>query len=222
LEQVQAAELGLRERKKAARRHAIKATARELFYEKGYEGTTTLEIANRVGIAEGTLFLYAGSKQELLLMLTNDDIAEITERAAAKLELDGDLLDQVMVLFSVRYAYWAKHPELSRQSMQTALMHGVAERRTPEYVRYEGARQALLERIVDLVGRQQRLGRLDKGANTADVAAMILAIFLAEVRRWVMAPNPKVRPGVERLRRLLSLALAGCLPPSPANSRTVR
>jgi len=45
----------------------IVATARSLFAEKGYKGTTTAEIAREAGFSEGTIYRHFDSKKELLM-----------------------------------------------------------------------------------------------------------------------------------------------------------
>lgn len=68
------------------KRERIFSVAAELFAERGYAAVTTQEVSRRAGIAEGTLFRYAASKGELLLMVYNarlqGSIHEGVERAA--------------------------------------------------------------------------------------------------------------------------------------------
>lgn len=45
----------------------ILIAARDMFCEKGYEQTVVAEIAARMGVVEGTVFKYFGTKRELLL-----------------------------------------------------------------------------------------------------------------------------------------------------------
>ena len=53
-------------RPKAASKEAILEAALEVFRERGYEGTTIPAIADRAGIAQGTLYNYFPSKEKLL------------------------------------------------------------------------------------------------------------------------------------------------------------
>lgn len=62
---------GRRERKKQDKLERITAAARELFAEKGVSEVTTAEVAARADVAAGTLFLYAKTKGELLLLAQN-------------------------------------------------------------------------------------------------------------------------------------------------------
>lgn len=58
---------GKREKNKEQTKQRILQAALDLFREKGMEGTTTREISRRAGIAEGTLFNYFKTKEDLAL-----------------------------------------------------------------------------------------------------------------------------------------------------------
>ena len=73
--------------KSQKRTEEILSTARQVFSENGYEKTTTLEIAQRLGISEGTVFTYFGSKRELCMQVISDWYAEISEQLEQELPL---------------------------------------------------------------------------------------------------------------------------------------
>ena len=56
---------GKRARSKAARREKILAAALALFQTRGFERTTTKAIARKAGIAEGTIFNYFETKEDI-------------------------------------------------------------------------------------------------------------------------------------------------------------
>lgn len=64
---------GRRERNKRAKHERILSAAEDLFAERGYSAVTTQDIADRADVAAGTLFRYAASKSELLLMVFNNE-----------------------------------------------------------------------------------------------------------------------------------------------------
>ena len=82
--------MGTRERRlreKDERRRQILETARQLFWKKGFNGTTMPEIADAVELAPGTLYLYFPSKDALyieLLCECYDDLIERLRKAAGK------------------------------------------------------------------------------------------------------------------------------------------
>jgi len=58
--------VGKRQRNKVDKLLRIKAAARHLFVSRGYDDTTTREIALRAGVGMGTVFIYAANKRDLL------------------------------------------------------------------------------------------------------------------------------------------------------------
>ncbi len=68
-----------------AREAEILARARESFERKGYENTTVAEIAAELGLVEGTVFHYFGSKRGLMLKVIETFYQEITAELEAGL-----------------------------------------------------------------------------------------------------------------------------------------
>lgn len=59
------------------KRERINLAAKELFSAKGYERTTMLDITKQAGIAEGSVYDYFKSKEEILFLITEGQLAEI-------------------------------------------------------------------------------------------------------------------------------------------------
>ena len=90
--------LSRRERNKQEKLERIMAAASELFAEHGVEEVTTQQIADKADIGTGTLFLYAKTKGELLLLVQNAHYAEALERGRTAAETVPDALDAVMAI----------------------------------------------------------------------------------------------------------------------------
>lgn len=67
--------IGRRKRAKQDKRERIMAAARELLAQHGVSGVTTQQIADRADVAIGTLYLYASTKAEQLIMVQNEKFA---------------------------------------------------------------------------------------------------------------------------------------------------
>ena len=78
------AEQGRRERSKLQKRARIFTAARTLFAEHGYAEVTTQQIAEHADVAAGTVFRYAATKAELLMMVFNADFRACVERGLAE------------------------------------------------------------------------------------------------------------------------------------------
>lgn len=87
-----------RERNKQDKLARITAAASELFAERGVDEVTTQQIAEKADIGTGTLFLYAKTKGELLLLVQNSTYGEALERGRAAASAIEDTLDAVMAI----------------------------------------------------------------------------------------------------------------------------
>ncbi|QKE82643.1 TetR/AcrR family transcriptional regulator [Arthrobacter sp. NEB 688] len=91
---------GRRERNKQEKLERIVAAASTLFAEHGVDDVTTQQIAEAADIGTGTLFLYARTKGELLLLVQNThyEAALVQGRAAA--EQADDAVGAVVALLA--------------------------------------------------------------------------------------------------------------------------
>jgi AcrR family transcriptional regulator len=81
LEELLAAPLGLRERKKLKTRRAIRAAAFGLFTEHGYEATTVDQIAAAAEVSPSTFFRYFPTKEDVVISDDYDPLMESGLRA---------------------------------------------------------------------------------------------------------------------------------------------
>jgi AcrR family transcriptional regulator len=105
--------MSLREQNKRDKEARIREAAKTLFHQKGFAATTTREIAEAASVGTGTLFLYARSKEELLLLVWRDEIAAVLERAQATMP-QTDILCQLVHLFGAFFDFYAEDPALAR------------------------------------------------------------------------------------------------------------
>lgn len=90
--------VGRRERNKRDKLERIIAAARELFDTYGVDAVTTQQIADKADIGTGTLFLYAKSKSELLLLVQNSSYVAALEEGKAAAANKPQLLDAVLAI----------------------------------------------------------------------------------------------------------------------------
>lgn len=90
--------VGRRERNKQDKLDRIIAAASELFDTHGVGAVTTQQIADKADIGTGTLFLYAKSKSELLLLVQNSGYVTALEEGTAAAETTPEVLDAVIAI----------------------------------------------------------------------------------------------------------------------------
>lgn len=144
-------ERGKRARGKEAkerRRESILGAAIELYRERGLEGFSMADLAQRVGLAKGTLYLYFRTKEEVFLELLEEELASWFDSIDGCLE-EGISVDGFVDLIGVTLA---ERPEMVNLIGQ---LHNVLERNIG-YERAFAFKQRLLERTL-------RTGRLLEG-----------------------------------------------------------
>jgi TetR/AcrR family transcriptional regulator len=105
---------GRRERNKQEKLDRIMAAATALFAERGVGEVTTQEIADRADIGTGTLFLYAKTKGELLLMVQNSLYADALATGKAQSADEDEPLAALLALLTPIVACNRSHPENGR------------------------------------------------------------------------------------------------------------
>jgi len=102
------------------RREMIARAALKLFAERGYERTTTKEIAREAGISEGTIFKYFPTKHDLLLAFFSREVfAPLTE--IFKIEEPIDDYQVLRALIADRFRLWHRHRNLMKVIIGEAL-----------------------------------------------------------------------------------------------------
>jgi len=158
-----AAALGRREQNKLEKRGRIIAAARALFTHKGFEATTSQEIADAAGVASGTVFTYARTKDDLLILVFHDEMMEVVERAYGAARGSEGLLDQAITFFETFVAYHERDLPLAH-----ALMRQLG------YVGSPGQRSLVSELMTSLLGRLALLVQAAKNDGKIDATSALI------------------------------------------------
>src|SRR5665213_3581010 len=190
---------GQRARGKAQKLQRIRDAARALFIEKGYDDTTTREIAHRAGVGLGTLFTYAADKRDLLFLIFNDELEAVAARAFAE-PSNALFIDQLIAAFHEFYAFFAKQPHLARFMLRelTFYVAGVEARR------FQRHREQIVVNLAEMVRRAKQQGGVD--------AALLLGAphHFGEVDDD--ESEPEIKQGLVTLRRTLNILITGLAP----------
>lgn len=173
---------GLRERNKRQKFENIRRAAQELFKEKGYEATTTREIAERAGIGTGTLFLYARDKQDLLLMVYLETIEKLIEESFASLPPEQPLLDRLVTIFSHFLRFYALDPETARLYLQALTFQ-----KGLEGPRLEAARQiaGFQQKLTDCLEQARQRGEVGPDVDTDQASRNLFGLYFQALAGWL-------------------------------------
>src|SRR5712691_10788728 len=115
---VRKTQVGLRERRKLETRERIRAAAAELFARRGYSAATMRQIARRAHVGLGTLFNYAEDKRDLVFLIFNEELEQLTDGVLAEKDAGLPLLEQLTAIFRAHYRFFGNRPDLARILLQ--------------------------------------------------------------------------------------------------------
>jgi AcrR family transcriptional regulator len=178
-------------RKLAARHDAIVAAACEVAAEGGMAAVQIAPVAERAGIATGTVYRYFPCKTELVAAL----VAALAEREMAALESAANAAPGPLSALAAAIATFAARA-LANRRLAFAL---IAEPVEPEIDRARASyRQALAAGVEKLIRRALDAGRLSDQDATLAAAALLGALIAALIGPH--APAVPDDPGQVRAR----------------------
>ena len=95
-------------------RDRIITAARHLFSQKGFKGATTAEIAEKAGVAEGTIYTHFSSKKELLMECVNPLLEEVLDNFDEHDPDSDSFRDLAIFSVEMRLSLYEKHHETIR------------------------------------------------------------------------------------------------------------
>lgn len=197
--------LGLRERNKRDKLRRIKDAARALFIAKGFDDATMREIALHAGVGLGTLFLYAENKRDLLFLIINEQLENVTQKAEDSIDASAPLIDNLLAVARLHYEFFGRQPALSRLVLREMAFYDSGAQARPF--------QRTRERLINLFGKIVALAVTQKRVASPESPQFIgwtmFCIFQVELRRWLADDNSDVDEGLQALQRALLLFITG-------------
>jgi AcrR family transcriptional regulator len=193
--------LGLRERNKLDKLARIRRASLELFQTKGFDATTTREIAELADVGIGTVFIYAEDKRDLLFLIFNDVLDQVVHDAFLHVDGRRTLSSQVARVFSHFYEAFHQHVTLARILLRELVFFSQGKQ----------AEQFLANRRRILVGLEQlastaiEKGKVRPSESAANIAKAFFFLYSGEVRLWLNSPEPDLEEGLALLHSTFSL-----------------
>jgi AcrR family transcriptional regulator len=199
--------IGRREANKRDKLLRIRRAAQEIFLLKGYEDATLREIAAAADVAFGTLFLYAKNKQDLLLLLFDEELPKVTERGFARARPELPFIDQLIEFFSEFYDFFSQTPSLSRDMMrENTFTSGIVSARI-----WEGVKTTE-EHLARVVARGQAADQVSSNIAPSLAAHVLFSLYRVEIRFCLDHDEPDIAGSLANLRQQFGIVLAGLQP----------
>ncbi len=191
---------------RAGTREQIRVAALELFSTLGFEETTTQAIAERAGVASGTVFLHASDKADLLFLVMHDRLETTVNARFDTLPADAPLLDRLIHVFSGLFRMYASFPKMGAAFVR--LLPGAA---GPNAQRAHELTYAFIGRIAGLIAEGQQRGEVARDLDLARCARNVFSLYFAALIGWLSGLVP-IEALDDELRASLTLQFRGFRP----------
>ncbi len=187
---------GRREANKRDKLVRIRRAARKVFLSKGFEVATVREVAAAADVAFGTVFLYAKDKQDLLFLLFEDDLTDLSELAFDKVDGAVPFVDQLVTYFAEFYLFFTQTPQLSRDMLREITFHsGLVATRL-----WAGV-QSQERHIAELIAHAQEKSLVNPDFDPDVLAHIIFSLHRTQLRFCLDEAEPDVTLSLDKLRQ---------------------
>jgi TetR/AcrR family transcriptional regulator, fatty acid metabolism regulator protein len=171
-----------RESQKQGKRPRILDAAVKVFAERGFFTATVAEIARAAGVADGTIYLYFKSKDDLLLRLFDEKMSILIEEAKAAMAAEATAPARLRRFIQLHFAAVERSPELAsvlivelRQSAQ--FLKGLEKAKLSAY----------LDLIAEVVKNGQENGELAQVASPTTIKRAIFGALDELALGWLLS-----------------------------------
>jgi AcrR family transcriptional regulator len=192
--------LGRRERNKAEKRRRIAEAAAALFAAQGYARTTTQQIAAAADVADGTIFRYASTKPELLLMVMNEQVADLVEKGRVAAASAPTVHEAVAALMGPLVALVRAQPDTASPYLREVLFGEAGVHRDAALALVDGT----VAQLAEILAPQVDAGRV--GLSVEESARFVFSTLVNEVMRGALGRSPV---GPENLTARVGVLLRG-------------
>lgn len=168
------------------KRDAICETALELFAENGIEATTTREIAERAGAAEGTLYRHFDGKADLAQWLYRRCVGQLHETLVEAAKTSQNPMTRLEAMIRAVFDFYATKPASCRyllSARESGVVGGTGDETRPSPVR-------LFADVLD--------DGIQKGVFRDVPSPLVAGWILAMVRRTVLFMKADAPPHGEQ------------------------
>jgi len=171
---------------KNQKRNMIIEAAVHVFAEKGFFNANVHDVAQRAGIADGTIYVYFKSKDDLLISLFEQKMDGILDRFSKKLRTLSDPLDKLRTFISTYY-------QMIKEDKHLAEVFQVELRQSSKFLKDYHNQKFLdfLDMIASILqqGQQENFFRPELNIDIAKI--MIFGAIDEVARQWILGAETK-------------------------------
>lgn len=206
----------LKEKQRRERENLILQAAEEVLLEKGYHETSMDEIAARVGIAKGTLYLHFARKEDLVFALLERELRTVLLMVEHANAMEGNAQEKLAFIFNSLY-----QELLGKRAQLMYVLYNSTELKSVLLKYMEQEKQGdTLNRIVASVTALLEEGKAAGLFDPTLPTAVMLSIFFSILspRAYKNLVLDKKMPPDELVRCVERIYFRGIAAPEPAKN----
>jgi AcrR family transcriptional regulator len=206
----------LKEKQRRERENLILQAAEEVLLEKGYHETSMDEIAARVGIAKGTLYLHFARKEDLVFALLERELRTVLLMVEHANGMEGNAQEKLAFIFNSLY-----QELLGKRAQLMYVLYNSTELKSVLLKYMEQEKQGdTLNRIVASVTALLEEGKAAGLFDPTLPTAVMLSIFFSILspRAYKNLVLDKKMPPDELVRCVERIYFRGIAAPEPAKN----
>ena len=188
---------------KVDKRKRILNAAVAIFAKKGFYNAKVADIAKKAGVADGTIYLYFKNKDEILIMIFEEEMEKVIAEVKAEVFAEDDILNNIRKFILAHLRFVKKNPRLA-QVFQLEL------RQSNKFIKeYTGTRlQEYLNIISDIIQEGQQQGVLNPAFHPGLVKRALFGALDEVATHWILSKNGKYDLD-ESAQQLIQIFISG-------------
>ncbi|MFQ5708301.1 MAG: TetR/AcrR family transcriptional regulator [bacterium] len=169
---------------KEDKRTKIRKAAVRVFAQKGFYNAKVNEIAKKAGVADGTIYLYFKSKDEILISIFEEEMGKFIGKVQEKIHSETDAVEKLRAFIRTHLQFVKKNPKLA-QVLQLEL------RQSNKFIKeYKGTKlKEYLNIIGELVEEGQAQGLLRRDIHPGLAKRALFGALDEIATHWVLLRN---------------------------------
>jgi AcrR family transcriptional regulator len=158
-----------------ARREQILRAARQVFQRNGFHATSMQDLFAEAKLSSGAVYRYFRSKDDMVLAIAEDSIRDvITAMSSLARERNGGSVGEAMAAAVTLVQVKDEETGLAGLAVQ---VWGEALRNADLRERFAAMLTEIKAEVVDVIGHDQRAGRLPASVSPESLASVLVAIL---------------------------------------------
>ncbi|MBM3237988.1 TetR/AcrR family transcriptional regulator [Candidatus Poribacteria bacterium] len=165
----------------SSKRRQILDAAVKVFAQNGFYNSKVLDIAKEAGVANGTVYLYFPSKDDILISIFEEQMGELIDYMEQEMQKESESLNKLRKLISMQMHLIETNSELTQLLL-------VELRQSKKFLKSNATdmMSKYIDMISDVLKEGIAEGAIDENIDVAIVGTMLFSAVEGLATRWIL------------------------------------